>query len=85
MVSVLQRDTLSPVVSLYIKIPFVLCHRGTYDNAHMDRRDPIAGRGIDVHTMLDLEAYKTKCWSTHGQIKEDAPVARCGNDVPATF
>ena len=69
MVSVLQRDTLSPVVSLYIKVPFVLCHRGTYDNAHMDRSNSIAVRRINVHTMFDLEPYKTKCWSTNGQIK----------------
>ena len=73
MVSVLQRDTLSPVVLLYIKAPFVLCHRRTYDNAHMDRSDPIVGRGIDVHTMLDLEPCKAKCWSTNGQIKRMRP------------
>jgi hypothetical protein len=73
MVSVLQRDTLRPVVSLYIQVPFVLCHRRTYDNAHMDRSDPIVGRGIDVHTMLDLEPCKAKCWSTNGQIKRMRP------------
>ena len=73
MVSVLQRDTLRPVVSLYIQVPFVLCHRRTYDNAHMDRSDSIVGRGFDVHTMLDLEPCKAKRWSTNGQIKRMRP------------